>query len=275
MKDGAGDHFAFGKNWQRFVKQVTDEHITKAEKSIREFMGIEDLAGKRFLDIGCGSGLFSCAAYRLHAREVVSFDFDPRSVVATEELRARAGNPATWSLMEGSVLDGNFLKTLGTFDIVYSWGVLHHTGAMWDAIRNAASLVAPGGWFYIALYNNVEGRFGSRFWWRVKKMYNDSPAAIQTLMEWVYIFVYYILANLLRGNNPFRVMREYGGARGMRWREDVIDWLGGYPYEYASVEEVFRFLKKEYPTFRLENIKTRGGIGNNWFLFKNDVKTAI
>lgn len=270
MKDGVADHFAFGKNWQRFVKQVTDDRIAKAQSSIKEFMDVDSLAGKRFIDIGCGSGLFSYSAYKLGAREVVSFDFDPRSVAATRELRARAGNPANWSLSEGSVLDKKFLDSLGTFDVVYSWGVLHHTGAMWDAIRNAAALVGRDGFFYIALYNNVEGRFGSRFWWRVKKIYNATPRVVQRGMEWAYIFVYYILANLLRGKNPITAMRGYGGGRGMRWREDVIDWLGGYPYEYASVEEVFRFLKKEYPSFRLENVKTRGGIGNNWFLFKNE-----
>ncbi|MBI5644495.1 hypothetical protein HY970_00165 [Candidatus Kaiserbacteria bacterium] len=87
-------------------------------------------------------------------------------------------------------------------------------------------------------------------------------------MEWIYVFIFYILANLLRGKNPLRAMHSYGAARGMRWKEDVADWLGGFPYEYASPEEVFQFIKKEFPDFRLVNLKTRGSIGNNWFLYK-------
>ena len=81
---------------------------------------------------------------------VTSFDYDPQSVACTRELRRRYfPDDAAWTVTEGSVLDRAFVDGLGTFDIVYSWGVLHHTGAMWDAIGLAAERVAPGGQFFI------------------------------------------------------------------------------------------------------------------------------
>ena len=99
------------------------------------FLGKEDLDNKTFLDIGCGSGIHSLAAFLSGAKLIVSFDYDPQSVAATRILHRKAGEPKNWKIMQGSVLDEEFLRTLGHFDFVYSWGVLHHTGQMWQAIK--------------------------------------------------------------------------------------------------------------------------------------------
>jgi 2-polyprenyl-6-hydroxyphenyl methylase/3-demethylubiquinone-9 3-methyltransferase len=262
--------FGFGKNWQHFLPVVDERRVELAKKSLLDFLELPNLEGKTFVDIGSGSGLFSYAAFLLGAKRIVSFDYDQFSVEATKSLKERAGNPDNWVVEQGSALDTTYLSSLGAFDIVYSWGVLHHTGSMWEAVSNTAKIVAPDGYYYIALYNNVEGRFGSRFWLMVKRRYNKGSSLTKLLIEWAYTFVYFILAPLLRGKNPFRMMREYGKERGMHYRRDVADWVGGYPYEYATPEQVFQFLKKEYPTFRLENMKTVGSIGNNSFLFRND-----
>ncbi len=262
------NRFAFGKNWQKFLPNITDERIEKAKKSLTSFLGMSDLKGKTFIDIGSGSGLSSYAAFQLGADRIVSFDYDQNSVAATRKMWEKAGKPQKWNVEQGSVLDTEYLKQLGTFDIVYSWGVLHHTGDMWSAIRNSANMVKTGGQYYIALYNNVEGRLGSRKWLLIKKIYNRAPKIGKFIMDWIYIFIFHILANLLRFKNPITEMRAYGKSRGMHWREDVSDWLGGYPYEYASSGEVFAFMKKEFPTFTLTNLKTTSSIGNNWFLFK-------
>ncbi len=270
MKHISTLRFGFGKNWQQFLNVLNETRIRRAKESLTSFFEIDSLEGKTFLDIGSGSGLFSYAAFLLGAKQVVSFDYDPQSVSATEKIREHAGNPSHWTVAQGSALDPEYLKTLGSFDIVYSWGVLHHTGAMWDAIRNTALLTKPGGLYCIALYNKVEGRFGSRFWLAVKKRYNAGSFITKRIIESLYWFVFFFMAPLLRFKNPFRVMREYGEQRGMHYWRDIVDWVGGYPYEYASVGEVFAFMKKEYPSFTLVNVKTVGSIGNNWFLFRND-----
>lgn len=266
--------FPFGKNWQRFLSSIGEEQIGQACQSLKSFMEVPNLADKSFVDIGCGSGLFSYAAFLLGARQIVSIDIDPFSVSCVQYLHEKAGQPSHWTIHQGSALDAKFLSELGTFDIVYSWGVLHHTGRMWQAVKNSAGLVSAKGLYYIALYNKVEGRFGSRMWMRIKRFYNVSPKPVKWLIQLLFILIRHVGRNILRLKNPFEVLRNFGAGRGMRWRSDMIDWLGGYPYEYATVEEVFAFMKKGFPLFTLINIKTEPGLGNNWFLFRNDAQAA-
>src|SRR5262252_8616036 len=138
------DRFEFGRNWQRFLRRLNPKRIHSAELSIQQMLDCSSLYGKTFLDVGSGSGLFSLAARRLGAR-VVSFDCDSQSVACTSQLkRAFSPEDEDWRIERGSALDRDYLESLGTFDVVYSWGVLHHTGAMWNALENMSSLVKPG-----------------------------------------------------------------------------------------------------------------------------------
>lgn len=259
--------YAFGKNWKSFLPYINEESVRQAENSLKEFIPLESLEGKSFIDIGCGSGLSSLAAFRLGASPITSIDVDEDSVACCERLRDEAGGPDSWRVLHGSVLDKKFLATLGMFDIVYSWGVLHHTGDMWPAIRNAADLVNPDGYFYIALYNRTYGLGGSERWTRRKRAYVQASRAGKLFREYLYM-AQEIGWMLLRFRNPITFIRSYRSHRGMSWRRDVSDWLGGYPFEYASVEEVFRFMKKAYPDFVLQDLKTTNYIGNNHFIFK-------
>src|SRR6478672_6389971 len=157
-----GERFGFGENWAGFLRLVDEDRIASAEQSLKQMLNSERLDGKTFLDAGSGSGLFSLAARRLGA-QVTSFDYDPDSVGCTAELRRRFfPEDSNWRVMRGSVLDRDFLASLGDFDVVYSWGVLHHTGSMWQALENVARLTKPGGTLYISIYND-QG-FKSRIW---------------------------------------------------------------------------------------------------------------
>src|SRR3712207_1360016 len=168
-----GDRFEFGENWSRFLELLDDGRIARAEESLKTMLEVESLEGKSFLDIGSGSGLFSLAARRLGAR-VHSFDYDPQSVACTMELRRRFfPEDSDWKVEEGSALDAEFVSSLGKFDVVYSWGVLHHTGQMWKALENVDALVAPGGKLYIAIYNDT-GTQSARWKW-IKRTYNRLP----------------------------------------------------------------------------------------------------
>lgn len=262
--------FSFGKNWKKFLKSVDEDRFRNAELSLAEFLQLKDLRGKSFLDIGCGSGLFSYSAFNLGAEKIVSFDIDPLCVECCRYLHNKAGSPKNWQIYGGSILDNNFTSKLDKFDIVYAWGTLHHTGKMWEAIKNSARLLKKGGYYYIAIYNEVEGRRGSAFWLKVKKLYNSSPRIGKYALEVLYILRYYILPDLIRLRNPITDMKNYKSYRGMHWRTDATDSLGGYPCEFAKVEEVFKFMKINFPDFNLVNIKTTNSLENNWYLFKRN-----
>lgn len=261
-----GQRFEFGKNWASFLAKVDDARIEEAIRGVRTILRLDDLAGQRLLDIGCGSGLSSLSARRLGA-QVVSFDFDPSSVACTRELKRRErAHEQDWRVVEGSVLDAAFLEGLGQFDIVYSWGVLHHTGAMWTAIENAQRLVKPGGRLCIAIYND-QGKW-SRTWLRIKQLYNRLPRGFRWLVT-VPVLVQRWLPSMVRDvvrGKPFQTWNTYADYRGMSPWHDLVDWVGGLPFEVATPEAIFGFLDER--GFRLIFLKTcAGGIGCNEYTF--------
>jgi len=269
------DKFEFGKNWNNYIqKYLNEDRVQKAIESLQKFTGLVDFKDKTFIDIGCGSGLFSLAAYKLGAKKIISLDVDKSSVECCEYLCEKENSPHNWEITVGDALNSEFITSLGEFDIVYSWGVLHHTGNMWAAISNVSKLIKKGGLFYIAIYNKADGlcihpdgRPGSsKFWYKFKKWFvarsEKTQNTLTNIIAGIQIFSY-----LLRLKNPYTEIGNHSkNFRGMSWLIDIKDWLGGYPYEYASAGEIFLFMKKN--GFELENLSDNNGLLNNEFLFR-------
>lgn len=250
--------FGFGRNWRAFSRHVDPQRVEDAVESLKRLTGLDDFTGRRFLDIGSGSGLFSLAAVRQGAASVHSFDYDPDSVDTTRALKDRfAPDARVWTIEQGSILDEPYVRRLGTFDVVYSWGVLHHTGDMQRAFRNAASLVAPGGRLAIAIYNDQGWLSG--YWRLVKQAYNTN-ALLKGMV---------IAAHLpyLAARWTVRTVRGRRLERGMRLWTDLLDWLGGYPFEVATPAAVVAVF--EPLGFRSRIVQTCGRRhGCNEFVFE-------
>ncbi|MCD5971713.1 class I SAM-dependent methyltransferase [Pseudomonas quasicaspiana] len=253
-----GERFSFGENWSRFLSVLNEDRIKEAETSLKSMLEVNSLEGKTFLDIGSGSGLFSLAARRLGAK-VYSFDFDPQSVACTQELKRRYfKDDSAWTVESGSILDKDFISTLGKFDIVYSWGVLHHTGAMWVALENAESLASDRGSIFIAIYN-FQPIF-TKYWTFVKKTFNKFKITRPIFMtiHTLYPIVPSLIINTIKNRKI---------PRGMNIWYDLKDWLGGYPFETAKPEEILDLYRKK--GYQLNKLITVGGrMGCNEFVFR-------
>jgi len=226
-------HFEFGRNWSEFAELIDDARAAQARAGLERLAGRDALRGKTFLDIGCGSGIHSLAALELGAARVLAVDLDPKSVATSRAVLSRFCPDADWEVREQSVFDLD-PQQLGVFDVVYAWGSLHHTGALHEAWRNAARLVAPHGLLIVAVYRQTR-----LCWlWKIEKwLYSRSPAWLQGCARGVYIGA--MRLGFWATRRDFRAYRDnYGRSyRGMNYAHDVHDWLGGYPYESISPPE--------------------------------------
>ncbi len=255
--------FEFGVNWTRFLSVVSEKHIEAAVEKLHSWLG--DLHGKTFLDVGCGSGIHSLAALRLGASRVVSIDYDSHSVGCSQEMKRRFAPDANWTVEQGSALDESYIRSLGLFDVVYSWGVLHHTGHMWAALDVVT--IPVGDVLFLAIYNDQ--RVMSRVWHTVKKTYHRMPRPLRPVYAAVAIAPAELLT-LVGAKGPrgyFRFWRDYYHRRGMSRWHDIVDWIGGLPVEVATPHAIFAFYRER--GFTLERMFTCGsGLGCNEFLFR-------
>ena len=238
--------FDFGRNWKAFSENALSEaRVEQARRDFRALLVGIPLRGRSFLDIGFGQGL-SLLLASAEGAVAVGCDINP---LCTEVLRDNQRrffpelSARTIPVVVGSILDDSLVVALrrkaadsraGTYDIVHAWGVLHHTGNMKRAMGVAASLVRPGGNLVISIYAR---HWSSRAWRGIKYLYNRAPALLQKLLVWIFVPIIYTAKWLVTRRNPL------GQTRGMDFYYDIVDWVGGYPYEFATAEEVTAFFQ--------------------------------
>ncbi len=254
--------FDFGQNWQDFsANRLDDIHIEQARLHFRELMAGVELKGKTFLDIGFGQGLSLLIAHQEGA-QVTGMDINPKCAQVVEKNKPALGVEAHIETVVGSVLSQDDLQKLQdrTFDIVHSWGVLHHTGDMDKAIDNACRFVKPEGLLVVAIYNR---HWSSLPWLCIKWLYCHVPEVFQKIMIGLFYPVILLAKFMVTGKNPFRM------SRGMDFYYNIVDWVGGYPYEYASIEEMEDILARK--GFRLiKETPAKVPTGCNEFIFRKN-----
>jgi len=282
------ERFSFGKNWSRFIqKNFSEERVAKAKIRLIDLLKLDDLNGYTFLDIGCGSGLHSLAALHCGASRVISFDYDPDSVEITKYLRSREGNPPHWEVKQGSVLDAGFMRSLPQADIIYAWGVLHHTGDTWKALEHARIPLSPHGVLFVALYSETSYYNAHLAWGNptpaqlldIKQRYNKKGILGKTAMECQFILETFLwkdlnhfLFELKKPSRALRTIRDFGKkvstykeSRGMEFWTDVKDWLGGWPMDFVKESEVMHLASSR---LGLELLDMLTGEGNTEFVFQ-------
>jgi hypothetical protein len=183
--------------------------------------------------------------------------------------------------MQGSVLDEVYMRSLPQADIIYAYGVLHHTGDTWQALENSRIPLSPNGVFYVALYSHTNyynlhvahGHPTPEQWLEIKQRYNRAGVLRRTVMEWHYVSETYLWKKWedfwweLR-NSPSQAIQRiydfgrevsvYQENRGMEFWTDVRDWLGGWPMEFVKESEVVQFAESRLGLELLEMITGEG-----------------
>jgi 2-polyprenyl-6-hydroxyphenyl methylase/3-demethylubiquinone-9 3-methyltransferase len=248
--------FTFGENWRSYAQGISEQVIAQAMTSLVHLLGEAAIRGKTVIDVGCGSGLFTLAFVRLGAAQVYALDVDSQCVQLTQQLLDQEPDGQRAAVLQLSILDPAIHQHLPRVDVIYAWGALHHTGAMWRALEHTTSLLLPGGLLAVALYNR---HWTSPLWRWVKRLYNSCPSTMQAGLVRGYFYLGQIYNAMTR--------RQVALQRGMEVMHDIRDWLGGLPYEYASPDEVQAFAKRQ-AWHMVRMIPCQGMTGCNEFVLR-------
>jgi hypothetical protein len=190
---------------------------------------------------------------------VFGIDVDKENIMALEKTRMAMDYTQAPEVCVVSILDQSFVRQHEhQFDIVHSWGVLHHTGNMTKAIENACLLVSDNGNFICSIYNR---HWSSPLWKIIKWCYNVFPAPIQKVVVGIMYPVIYLSKWIVTRKDPKAM------ERGMDFFHNVVDWVGGYPYEYATADEIKSLVTRQgFKILRI--IPAKVPTGCNEFVFK-------
>lgn len=172
----------------------------------------EWFAGRSVLEVGCGGGRWTYALQRLGC-QITAFD---ASGEAVEVVRQQVAQPPT-QVLQADLFSLPPELAACPYDLVFAWGVLHHTGDTCQALHTIAGLVKPDGVLYVYLY-------GRDAWSPTKTM------VIQAL-RWLLLPVppklkFYLFYLLLGDYKAGVAMDVLGSLIAQRFRPDEVDgWL--------------------------------------------------
>ena len=234
---------SFGFQWHRYQKVQLDHDERRVEdRDFRMKTGLrpEELQGKLVLDVGCGMGRFAEVATRWGAR-VVGVDLSAAAEVAAKNLKDRE-----FVAFQADVFALPFLP--GSFDIIYSVGVLHHTPDCEAAVKMLEKYLKPGGILAVWLYS------GYNKWYRfsdIWRHYTSSmkPTTLHTILK-VAVPVLYNTQLVLNKvplvgppvaglmHHVFPVNRQKNSELRML---DTFDWYSPKYQSKHTYEQVFRW----------------------------------
>jgi SAM-dependent methyltransferase len=235
---------SFGFQWQLYARtQLDDASSQRSERAFRRRTGFrpEDLAGKLVLDVGCGMGRFAEVATRWGAH-VVGIDLSLASEVAAKNLAER-----TATIFQADVFKLPFAP--GSFDYIYSIGVLHHTPDCEKAFMGLPKLLKPGGQIAIWLYSAYNP------WYRMSDVYRKVTKRMkpQTLHKFCRLVV--PLYGLHQGLKKIPLVGRLASSslawlvpmshnKDATWRVlDTFDWYSPWYQSKHTYEEVFRWFE--------------------------------
>lgn len=236
---------SFGFQWQRYDRTQLDNEVCQvSERDFARKTGLtrEQLQGKVVLDVGCGMGRFAEVATRWGAR-VVGIDLSAAAEVAARNLGDRE-----FMAVQADVFALPFAP--GSFDFIYSIGVLHHTPNCEQSVKTLPQYLKPGGVLAVWLYS------GYNRWYRFSDIYRKvttrlSPRTLHALLS-VAVPVINTVDRGLRAipwigrpiSGVVRHLFPVNRNKQPSWRVlDTFDWYSPTYQSKHTYEQVFRWFE--------------------------------
>lgn len=230
---------SFSFEWSRHHRTQLDGTVSReSEAAFREKTGLrpDDVAGRLVLDVGCGMGRFADIVSRWGG-QVVGIDLS----LAVEAAHANLSGRENVRILQADLFHLPFRP--GTFDIVYSLGVLHHTPDCEKAFRHIVPFVRPGGRLCVWVY----GTMG--LWERFARLYRRvtirmPPRLLHALCH--LAIPWYHVCRLPLIGPVLRVLLPVSRHPNPEWRVlDTFDWYSPRYQSLQSYPEVYRWFRSE------------------------------
>jgi 2-polyprenyl-6-hydroxyphenyl methylase/3-demethylubiquinone-9 3-methyltransferase len=204
----------------------------------------EGVKGKNVLDGGSGSGMVS-VGFALLGANVTGVDITPQCVENGKRNAERFGVQCRFFCKDLTDLDlGN-----ERFDIVYSWGVIHHSEDARKSFSNLAKHLKPGGEMVLAVYLKT---YLSGFWNFSRVFYQKAPKWFQSIFREsgsCFLNGVDFIKKLIFGKSRYML-------RGTNNKELINDWFGVPHRTFHSYDEVFQWFRENGLNYKLVNPAT-------------------